>query len=128
MATLQDVLEIASRLPGATESEDWFGFSVMFKGKPKGFIWTWGERVQPKKPKVRNPGVLVALVRNLTEKEMLLGSDPEKFFTEPHYNGFPAVHIRLEAIEPDELEDLIIEAWRTKATPDLLKAFENASS
>ena len=30
---------------------------------------------------------------------MLIASDPEKFFTEPHYNGFPAVLVRLAAID-----------------------------
>ena len=33
------------------------------------------------------------------EKEMLLASDPETFFTEPHNDGFPSILIRLEAID-----------------------------
>ena len=33
------------------------------------------------------------------EKQALIAADPEKFFTEPHYNGYPAVLVRLDAID-----------------------------
>jgi hypothetical protein len=90
MANQEDVRGIASRLPGAVESPEGFAFTVLNKGNAKGFVWVWAERVHPKKARVPNPDVLAVLVRNLSEKEMLLGSDSQKFFTEPHYNGFPA--------------------------------------
>lgn len=115
MTTLDDVRRICSKLPGATEAEGRFGFSVEVKGKAKGFLWSWNERVHPKKAKVPNDRVLAVIVPNLTTKEIILQSDPDKFFTEPHYNGFPAILVRLDAIEPDEIEDLIVEAWRCKA-------------
>jgi hypothetical protein len=46
--------------------------------------------------------------------------DPVKFFTEPHYNGFPAVLVRLAAVTARELRPLITEAWRCQAPKDLL--------
>ena len=52
---------------------------------------------------------------------MLLASDPAKFFTEPHYNGFPAVLVRLRAVEADELRELITDAWRCQAPPRLVR-------
>lgn len=85
------------------------------KGKLKGFAWTWNERIEPKKPRVPNPEVLAVRVASLAEKEALLAADPAKFFTEPHYNGFPAVLIRLAAIDADELAELITDAWRCQA-------------
>lgn len=121
MTTLEDVRRIGSSLPGAIVSHDGFSVSVPVKGKEKGFVWVWNERIEPKKARVPNPGVLALRVKDLDVKEMLLASDGRKFFTEPHYNGYPAVLIRLKEIEPDELEDLMIEAWKTKATPDLRK-------
>lgn len=124
MATQDDVRRICAKLPGATEGQGQFGFSVEVKGKYKGFLWSWSERVHPKKARVINDSVLAIIVPNLTAKEVLLESDSEKFFTEPHYNGFPAVLVRLAAIEPHELEDLIIEAWRAKAPPALLKEYQ----
>lgn len=53
--------------------------------------------------------------RSLAEKEELLAADPEKLFTEPHYNGFPAVLVRLPAIGAAELAELITDAWRCQA-------------
>jgi hypothetical protein len=73
---------------------------VLNKGKLKGFAWAWNERIEPKKPRVPNPEVLAVRVANQAEKEALLAADPEKFFTEPHYNGFPAVLVRLSSIDP----------------------------
>jgi hypothetical protein len=124
MANQEDVRRIATRLPGAVESPDHFAFSVLSKGKAKGFIWSWAERVQPKKARVPNASVLAVLVQNLDVKEILLSSDEQKFFTEPHYTDFPAILVRLEAIEADELEDLIIEAWQCKASPELRRQFD----
>ena len=90
----------------------------------KGFVWSWAERVDPKKARVINDAVLAVSVPNLAAKEMLLESDHEKFFTEPHYNGYPAILVRLELIEPSELENLIIEAWRCKAPHALQENFD----
>jgi hypothetical protein len=128
MATRDDVRRIVARLPGATESEESFGFWVENKGKAKGFIWLWNERVDPKKKKVPNQGVLAITTPNLTAKELWLSTDPEKFFTEPHYNGYPAVLVRLELVEVDELEDLVIDAWKTKAPKNLIQQYEAGHS
>ncbi len=49
-----------------------FAFSVRNKGKPKGFVWVWMERVHPKKARVPQPKVIAARVANLDEKEILL--------------------------------------------------------
>jgi hypothetical protein len=82
MATQEDVRRIALSLPQASEAADHLGFGVPNKGKLKGFAWAWNERIEPKKPRVPNPDVLVVRVANLAEKEELLSADPEKFFTE----------------------------------------------
>jgi hypothetical protein len=127
MPTQDDVRRIASRLPGAMEGEGRFGFSVMVKGKPKGFLWEWAERIHPKKARVLNPGVLAIIVQNLDAKEILLSSNLPGLFTEPHYNGFPAVLVRLDEVEPELLEDLVVEAWRAKAPPELSREFHYQS-
>jgi hypothetical protein len=110
MATQDDVARIASALAGAEGAGlEW---AVTKKGKARGFVWIWKERVHPKKARVPNPEVLAVRVADLGEKEMLLASDDgSKFFTEPHYNGFPAILVRLAAIDVDELEELITDAW-----------------
>ena len=127
MADQDDVRRIALSLPETSEGVDRFAFSVLNKGKHKGFAWVWQERIEPKKPRVPNPDVIAVRVANAEEKEMLLASDEEKFFTEPHYNGFPAILIRLAAIDVDELEELIVEGWRTQAPRALVKELDERS-
>ena len=83
MATQADVRRIASKLPGVSEGTDRFGFSVLVKGKAKGFAWVWLERIEPKKARIPNPRVLAVRVANLAQKETLLAAEPVKFFTEP---------------------------------------------
>jgi hypothetical protein len=119
MATQADVRRIALSLPETEEAPSHFAFSVRNKGKPKGFVWVWMERVAPKKPRVPQPSVIAVRVASLDDKEVLLALAPAKFFTEPHYNGFPAVLVRLPAVTARELKPLITEAWRCQAPQDL---------
>ncbi len=128
MATRADVRRIALSLPAAEKVSDRFAFSVRCKGKLKGFAWVWMERVTPKKPRVPNPAVLAVRVANLEERERLLSADPAKFFTEPHYQGFPAVLVRLEAVSVAELKKLLTEAWRCQAPIDLRKPTKRVMS
>ena len=124
MANQEDVRRIALALPDTTEGEDHFAFSVLNKGKQKGFVWVWNERVTPKKPKVPNPDVVAIRVADEVEKQALLASGKAHFFTEPHYNGYSAILVRLPLIEPDELEELIIDAWRCQAPRALVTAWQ----
>ena len=99
-------------------------FSVNNKVKRKGIAWFWMERVHPKQARVPNLSVLAIRVRDLVEKDMLLTARPSTLFTEPHYNGFPAVLVRLAAIDVDELEGLIRNAWRCQAPAALVRSFD----
>jgi hypothetical protein len=70
-------------------------------------------------------GGLVVFVADLEEKEALLASEPDKFFTTPHYDGYPAVLVNLPAIDADELREVITDSWRLKAPKRVLKAFDD---
>lgn len=115
MATQADVRRIARALPGTVVSSARFAFEVPVNGKLKGFVWAWRKRIDARKPKVPQTDVVVLRVASLTDKEFLLGLDAEKFFTEPHYDGYPAVLVRLAAVKTPELRALIREAWRCLA-------------
>ena len=119
MASQADVRRIALSLPETMESPNYFAFSVRNKGKQKSFVWIWLERVAPKKPRIPQPKVIAVMVASLDDKEFLLSLDPVKFFTEPHYDGFRAVLIRLPAVTARELRPLITEAWRCQAPKGL---------
>jgi hypothetical protein len=112
MATLDDAHRIALSLPGVEEDAREFGFSVPHSGKVNRFLGMWRERVDPKKTKVPNPNVLVVVVKSLEFKELFISSEPAKFFTEPHYDGYAAILVRIAEVDVDELEELIVEAWR----------------
>jgi hypothetical protein len=121
MADQDDVRRIALSLPEVEEAEDRFAFSV----RGKGIAWVWMERTAPKQPRVPRSDALAIRVPNAAEKESLLAADQEKFFTEPHYNGFPAILVRLPAISPAELRELLTDAWRTQAPKSLVKTFDH---
>lgn len=123
MATLDDVRRIGLRLPETTADED--GIGVRNGDKVKGIAWRWKERVDPKKPRVPNDYVLAVRTADSTEKEGLIASNPDVYFTEPHYNGYPAVLVRLERIPLDELEELLTDAWRCMAPRALVKQFDS---
>jgi hypothetical protein len=121
MASRADVRRIALSLPETVEATDRFAFSVRNKDKLKGFAWVWMERVIPKKPRVPNHAVLAVRVANLGEKDALLSAEPAKFFTEPHYSGFPAVLVRLSEVSVGDLRELLRGAWRSQAPTQLLE-------
>ena len=124
MADLNDVERIALSLPATTMDDERIAFSVNNKGKRKGIAWVWMERVHPKQARVPNLSVIAIRVRDLAEKDMLLAARPSALFTEPHYNGFPAILARLGAIDVDELEGLIRNAWRCQAPTALVRSFD----
>ena len=110
MLTQSGVRKIALSLPGVVEKPGHFAFEIPVGGKLRGICWVWMERVHPKKPRVPNPDVLAVRVAGLDAKEMLLMAEPHKFFTEPHYAGFPAVLVRLAEIGAAELRRLLVAA------------------
>jgi hypothetical protein len=128
MATQSDVRRIALSFPETREKDDHFAFEVLHGKKYKGFAWVWMERIDPRKPRVPNPGVLAIRVENLDAKEILLMADQEKFFNEPHYEGFPAVLVRLKKIGRTELHQLLTQGWYAQAPKTLRAKFAQVAS
>jgi len=118
VSTQNDVREIALRLPATTKDPKSFRFFV----NGKQFAWVYPERLEPKKPRVNNPDVLVVHTGTELEKDALLSLDPEAFFTTPHYDGYAAVLVRLPLVDRDRLADLLEAAWRARAPKRLRDA------
>ena len=57
----------------------------------------------------------LVLMCSLTEKEALLASGDEAYYTTPHYDGYGAILVDLDKVEPDQLWELVEESWRSKA-------------
>ena len=115
MANLGDVQRLALALPGAVED----GPRYLVGGKL--FAWPWLERVDPKKARVANLDVYVVRVASEAVKFELAASEPEVFFTEPHFDGYAAVMVRLAAVSMPRLRELLRDAWRLRAPKDLLE-------
>jgi hypothetical protein len=123
MPTQDDVRRIALALPATTVGPD--DFRILVDGK--GIAWVWLERLEPKKARVPNPSVVAIRVADESEKEALIDMDPAAFFTEAHYNGFPAILVRLEAVDLGMLEKLLRDAWRVQAPKRLVQVLESGS-
>jgi hypothetical protein len=70
--------------------------------------------------------ILGARVEHLVAKDALLADDPDVFFTTPHFDGYPAVLVRLERIGLDDLEELVVEAWLARAPKRLADRYLEA--
>ena len=70
--------------------------------------------------------VLMFRVADLGVKELMLADDRGIFFTTPHFDGYPAVLMRipdLARVDREELEELVVEAWLTRAQKRVAKAW-----
>ncbi len=74
-----------------------------------------------------DPDALVIVTTDLQEREALLEGRPDVFFTTSHYDGYPAVLVHLDRIEPALLAELVEDAWRTHALKRHLAEHEAAS-
>lgn len=96
--------------------------------KGKGFVWERPLRQSDLKAlgdKAPQGPILGAHVEHLGIKEALLSSDPDVYFTTPHFNGYPAVLVLLEHIAVPDLEQLIEDAWLSRAPKRLAKDYLN---
>ena len=112
MADFDDVRRIASTLPETAED------NCTFNVVGKGFAWPWRERVPDKKKKVKRLDVLALRTGDVEQKDELIASDPTRFFTEDHYNGYAAVLVRLPTVTVDELRELLVDALLRRETGD----------
>jgi hypothetical protein len=74
----------------------------------------------------RMDDVLMFRVADLDVKDLLLADERGLFFTTPHFNGYPAVLMRIPSLRKmrkDELRDLVAEAWLTRAQKRVAKAW-----
>jgi hypothetical protein len=124
---MDDLDELALALPQTTkEVSDDGRPSYLVHGKR--FCLQRGRRPDAVDPETgeRLDDVLMFRVEDLDVKELILSDDRGIYFTTPHFNGYPAVLIRipdLERLGRDELFDLVAEAWLTRAQKRLAKAW-----
>ena len=125
MATWGDVRRFALSLPGTSEEKSPSGNLSWIVNK-KFFTWERPLRRADLAALGRDAptGPILGLrTADLEMKDVLLASDPGVFFTTPHFNGYPAVLVRLSKIAPRKLKDVILEAWLARAPKRAVTAF-----
>jgi hypothetical protein len=127
VATMADLDELALALPQTTkEVSDDGRPSYLVHGKL--YCFHRGRRRDAVDPATgeRLDDVLMFRVADLGVKELLLADARGVYFTTPHFDGYPAVLVRipeLARIDHEELGDLVAEAWLTRAQKRLAKAW-----
>lgn len=127
MATMADLDEIALAMPQTTKelSEDGRP-SYLVHGKMYCFHRSRRPDAIDRQTGERLADVLMFRVADLGVKELMLADERGVFFTTPHFNGYPAVLMRigdLARVDRDELEELVAEAWLTRAQKRVAKAW-----
>jgi hypothetical protein len=128
VATWDDVRRIALALPETSErlSRDLRQWRV----KDKLFVWERPLRradIETLGDDAPDGPLLGARTEHVGAKEALLADDPAVYFTTPHFDGYPAILVRLERIALDELDELIVEAWLARAPKRLAQAYVDTS-
>jgi hypothetical protein len=124
---MRDLDELALALPQATkEVSDDGRPSYLVHGKM--FCFHRSRRPDAVDPETgaRMGDVLMFRVADLGIKELMLADERGVFFTTPHFDGYPAVLMRipdLARIDREELHDLVAEAWLTRAQKRVAKAW-----
>ena len=109
MSELATLREIALSLPEAVEEQAWE--MPVFKVRNKIFA-----AINP------THGVGIKIPR--AEREALVQAEPEKFYKTNHDEKYDFMRLHLEAIEPDELKELLTDAWLGCAGPKLAAKYD----
>jgi hypothetical protein len=129
VAIWDDVRRIALALPETSE-RSWGGIPG-WRVKDKGFVWERPLRradFEALGDSAPDGPILGARVADVGVKDALLASDPNIYFTTPHFDGFPAILVRLDRIDLAELNELIVEAWLCRAPKRLAKSYLDAAT
>jgi hypothetical protein len=124
VASWDDVRRIALALPETSERAS--REHPQWRVRDKLFVWDRplrGSDLRALGEDAPTGPILGVRVEHVGIKEALIGDDPAVFFTTPHFDGYPAILVRLEEIAVDELEELIVEAWLDRAPKRVARAY-----
>jgi hypothetical protein len=124
MADLEDVRRIALALPETSEKTS--HGNPAWRVRDKLFVWERPLRASDLRAlgDAAPEGIIVgARVPDEGAKHALVAAEPDIYFTTPHFNGYPAILIRLAEIPIADLDEIITEAWLNRAPARLAKAY-----
>jgi hypothetical protein len=106
MLSWEDIVALARDLPGVEEGTSYGRPALLVKGKFFAALRT-------------NPDALVVKC-DVDEKPLLLEARPDILFETPHYRGYPAMLMKLDA-SPDDAREFLVDSWLIAAPKTLAK-------
>jgi hypothetical protein len=124
MATWEDVQRIALALPETDERVARSGRQWRVHDK----LFVWERPLRPREIEALGEDapdgpILGARVEHLDAKEALLADGSGVFFTTPHFDGYPAILVRLDEITVMDLDEVITEGWLARASRRLVESY-----
>jgi hypothetical protein len=124
MASWDDVRQLALALPETSEGTSYGNMQWQVAGK--GFVWERPLRkgdLAALGADAPTGEILGARTEDEGAKLALIADQPDVYFTIPHFDGYPAVLVRLDAISDEELHELVVDAWLARAPKKLAREF-----
>jgi hypothetical protein len=124
MANWDDVRRLALSLPETDERES--RGNRQWRVKDKLFVWERplrGSDLEALGEAAPVGPILGARVEHLVAKEALVADDSGVYFTTPHFDGYPAILVKLDEISVPDLEEITVEAWLARAPKRLADAY-----
>ena len=133
MQTFDDVPSLVAQLPEVTEGVDkhrktnrtWeVGGKAFAWERPfsKADIKRFGDQAPPAGP------ILAIRTADLAEKEAILATNQDAFFTIEHFNGYAAYLVQLDEVTEQGLREALIDGWLAVAPRGLAEQFLNRLS
>src|ERR1700712_2455014 len=112
MADWTEVNALASALPGAVEDPRRDAWRASSAKAARSFVWDRPLRAHDIQEHGAEDGPIVGVrVADEGEKAALIASDPDVFFTIPHFDGYNAVLVRLDRISHERLAEILADSW-----------------
>lgn len=111
MVTEEDIRRVALSLPGSAEKP----YNGLPSFRVRGVLFLRIHEL---------PDAFFIRCAGLEERDELLKAEPGRFFITPHYDGYPAVLVRLSRVDLDEMTELATESWRLCAPKRMLAAYD----
>jgi hypothetical protein len=108
--TYETVREIARGLPGTVEGTS-YGTPALRVGKS---LFA----------RKHEDGESLVIKIDYDQRSLRMRADPETFYITEHYRNYPWMLVRLANVEPDDLRDLLEDAWRHSAPKRLLSGVD----
>jgi len=108
--TFDAVRDLAHALPEVQDSASWGMPALKVRGKLIAMR--------------KEDGETLAIRTDFLEREALVRIAPDTFFFTDHYRNYPWVLVRLAAVEPAQMAEMLEDAWRRVAPKSLIRALD----